>query len=256
MSGVRVVPGAEAFRTEGGPMGFLLLHGFTGNPSSLRSFGDLLASRGASVSCPRLPGHGTTWQDLAETRWEDWEGEAERGLDYLTERCADVFAVGLSMGGAMAIHLGVKHWERVAGVVAINPYVFNPQLLASGLVRYFVKSVKGIGNDIKKPGGDELPYERVPLAGAYQLGRFIRLVAKELPSMRLPFLLFNSPEDHVVPKGTAEKIWNRIGTTDKERVVLRDSYHVATLDHDAEAIFAKTLDWARARASAAAEGGG
>ena len=60
-----VMPGAEAFAHEGGPTGVLLCHGFTGSPQTLRPWAEYLAKAGLGVSLPRLPGHGTTWQEMA-----------------------------------------------------------------------------------------------------------------------------------------------------------------------------------------------
>ena len=59
-----VMPGAEPFFHSGGNTGVLLCHGFTGTPASLRPWADTLAAAGLTVSLPRLPGHGTTWQDI------------------------------------------------------------------------------------------------------------------------------------------------------------------------------------------------
>ena len=78
-----VMPGAEAYAREGGPTGVLLCHGFTGSPQSLRPWAEYLAKAGLSVSLPRLPGHGTTWQEMARTRWEDWFAEVDRAFDEL-----------------------------------------------------------------------------------------------------------------------------------------------------------------------------
>ena len=65
----------------------LLVHGFTGSPRSMKDWGRYLADAGFTVSVPRLPGHGTSWQEMNKTRWEDWYGEAERELRDLSRRC-------------------------------------------------------------------------------------------------------------------------------------------------------------------------
>ena len=72
-----VRPGAEPFAYDAGPVGILLLHGFTGSPASTRPVGAWLADHGVSSVGPRLPGHGTSWQDLERTTWQDWAREAE-----------------------------------------------------------------------------------------------------------------------------------------------------------------------------------
>ena len=83
-------------------MGVLLCHGFTGSPQTLRPWADYLAAHGFTVRLPRLPGHGTTWQDLARTGWQDWYGEVDRAFAALARRCEQTFVFGLSMGGRMA----------------------------------------------------------------------------------------------------------------------------------------------------------
>ena len=81
-----VIPGAEPFFHSGGNTGVLLCHGFTGSPASLRPWADHLATAGLTVSLPRLPGHGTTWQDMAHTRWEDWYAEVDRAYQTLAKK--------------------------------------------------------------------------------------------------------------------------------------------------------------------------
>jgi carboxylesterase len=240
-----VVPEVKAFTFEGGPTGVLLLHGFTGNPSSLRPLGEALVARGHSVNCPRYPGHGTRWQDLADVRWQDWEASAVGALEKLGGRCDVVVACGLSVGAAMALHVGAERPEALRGIVAINPYLRNWRIAFAPLVRPFHRSVKGVGDDIKKPGRTEVPYDRIPVVAIVQLNRFLRSVRSELPSVRLPLLVFHSAEDHVVPRGNAEYLLRRVGSQSKELIPLPNSYHVATLDNDADTIAERTHEFIR-----------
>jgi len=244
----RILPGAEAFRFDGGPLGALLIHGFTGSPASMRPMGEWLAERGVSTVGPRLSGHGTAWEDLDSATWQDWERDAEQGLQDLASRCSDVITVGLSVGGAMALHLGAKHPDELRGVAAINPLVRRPELVLAPVARLFTKTVKGVGNDIKKPGQDEIVYDRTPLRAAGQMGKLIRTADEELPSLRLPLLVFSSPEDHLVKPANSTRVYQRAGSEQKELITLRNSYHVATLDYDAESIFERVLEFARSTA--------
>ena len=245
----RVVPGAEPFSFHGGPIGILLLHGFTGNPASLREMGEWLAARGHTVSCPRYPGHGTSWKELGRTRWQDWAAEATRSLKEIDRRCEAVLLMGLSFGGSMALYLAARYPDVVRGLVLVNPYVRDPRIFLSMYVSGVIPPRRGIGNDIKKPGQDELPYEKIPARAIGQVARFLRLVQRQLPRVRQPLLLFNSPEDHVVPKGNAELVMSRVGSDQKELVELPNSYHVATMDNDAELIFERTHEFAEAQAA-------
>jgi len=250
---IQTRPGCDAFRFQGGEIGVLLQHGFTGCPASMRPMGEWLAGRGLTVVGPRLPGHGTSWEDLERTRWQDWEREAEAALQELAGRCPTVVALGQSMGGAMVLHLGAKHPEALKGVAVVNADVRRPNLLLAPVARLFARTAKGVGNDVKKPGVDEVAYDRVPLKAANELGKFYRTVARELPSMRLPLLVFSSNEDHVVKPSNSRFIMARAGTSRKRLVPLTNSYHVASLDYDAELIADEVLTFAR---SLAGEGAG
>ena len=237
----QIRPGCEPFAFDGGSTGVLLLHGYSGSPASLRPMGEWLAGKGYSVACPRLPGHGTDWRELADISWQEIAEEADRALKELSSRCEVVVVAGLSVGGLLAFHLAAHHAPPVvAGVVAVNPYVRNPIFAFLPLVRRIRRRVKGVINDIKREGQDELGYEYLPVAGIAQLSRLMAEVQRELPAVTCPVRVFLSDVDHVVPKGTVRWAFTRLGAEDKELIELHDSYHVATLDNDAEAIFEGT----------------
>ena len=115
-----LLPGAEPFAADGGSIGVLLSHGFTGSPQGLRPWAEHLAAAGYTVRLPRLPGHGTSWQEMNATRWTDWYAEIERAYDALCRR-EHVFAGGLSMGGALVTRLAEEKGNAVGGLVLVEP---------------------------------------------------------------------------------------------------------------------------------------
>ncbi|MFI9598742.1 alpha/beta hydrolase [Streptomyces sp. NPDC004069] len=234
-----VLPGAEPYRHEGGEVGVLLCHGFTGSPQSLRPWGRYLAERGLTVSLPLLPGHGTRWEDMQLTGWPDWYAEVDRELRVLRDSCARVFVAGLSMGGALALRLAARHGDAVTGVVVVNPAnkVHGLSAYALPVARHVVRTTKGIASDIALEGAAELGYDRVPLHAAHSLRTFFRMLDGELPQVTQPLLLLRSPQDHVVPPVDSARILGRVSSTDVTEALLEHSYHVATLDHDADRIF-------------------
>ncbi|NGO49157.1 alpha/beta hydrolase [Streptomyces ureilyticus] len=238
-----VLPGAEPYRHEGGEVGVLLCHGFTGSPQSLRPWAEYLAERGLTVSLPLLPGHGTRWEDMQLTGWQDWYAEVDRELRALRERCSRVFVCGLSMGGALALRLAAKHGDAVSGIVVVNPAnkVHGLSAYALPLARHVVRTTKGIASDIAKEGGVEIGYDKVPLHAAHSLRNFFRLVDGELPQVTQPLLLLHSVQDHVVPPADSARVLSRVSSTDVQEIVLEQSYHVATLDHDADRIFEESF---------------
>ena len=248
-----VLPGAEPIDLPGGSVGVLLSHGFTGTTQSMRPWAEHLAAAGLTVSAPRLPGHGTRWQDMNKTRFSDWYGEVERAFDDLRGRCDTVFAMGLSMGGTLVLRLAEERGDQVAGLVLVNASVAsqNKQLALVPVLKHLLPSMPGVGSDIKKPGVTELAYPKVPLKALASLRDAWKTVHGDLGRIQCPVLVYRSTEDHVVEPLSARLLLEGIKTPIEERV-LHDSYHVATLDNDAPEIFAGSVEFVRAHAPAAA----
>lgn len=237
----------EPFRSDGGDVGILLCHGFTGSPASLRPWADRLAAEGFTVDLPLLPGHGTTWQQMNTTTFDDWLGAVTAALVELAGRCRAVVVCGLSMGGALALRLAELHPDRIAGIVLVNPSVMglNPALRVVPVLKHLVPSIKGVADDIAQPGRTELGYRRTPLKAVDALRKGWAVTRRDLALVRAPVLLLHSRVDHVVEPENAQLILDSVSATDVTEVVLERSYHVATLDYDAELIFDESVAFIR-----------
>jgi carboxylesterase len=224
-----------------------VLHGFTGSPASTRPWAEHLAAAGLTVTAPRLPGHGTRWQELNLTRWPDWYAEADRAFARLRASCDHVVVMGLSVGGCLALRLAEQHGDEVAGVVVVNVSLTttDPRARLSGLLRHVVPSMPGVVDDIKKPGVTEQGYQRLPTRAFHSLRALWATTVADLGKVRQPLLVFRSAEDHVVEPVSTEILLAGVSSTDVEERVLPDSYHVATLDNDAPAIFEGSLAFVR-----------
>ena len=234
-----ILPGAEPFNHDGSDVGVLLCHGFTGTPQSLRPWGEYLADRGYSVRIPLLPGHGTTWQEMNHTRWEDWYACVDAAFRELHATCERVVVCGLSMGGALTLQLAQGHGPRISGLVLVNPAVKfdDPRTRLLPVLKHVVGSMGAIGNDVKKEGVTELAYTRTPLKAVHSQLVAWQSVVRDLPDVTQPVLLLRSPQDHVVPASSSSLILSRISSLDVTEILLEDSYHVATIDNDAPRIF-------------------
>jgi carboxylesterase len=231
--------------TGGRRIGVLLSHGFTGQPASITPWGQHLAGLGYAVEVPRLPGHGTTSQELNKTTWADWYAEVSAAFERLAADNDAVVVGGLSMGAALVLRLAADQPDRIAGVVVVNPAVATKRLDVKLLpvLKHLVPSFPGIANDIKKPGVEEHGYPRTPLRAAHSMMSAWPPLIADLPRITAPLLYFRSTEDHVVDEKSQPLITGRISSRDVRVVPLENSYHVATLDHDAEKIFAVSADF-------------
>jgi carboxylesterase len=235
-----ILPGCEPYSTKNGPLG--VLHGFTGNPTSMRSLAERLARGGFSVELPRLPGHGTSVEDMMTTSWADWSSAALAAYDELALRSSKVAVVGLSMGGGLTAYIGER--RDPAALVFINPVVMKPgdelvdglkELIDSGL-----SSIESIGSDIKKEGAAEASYAATPLGCVLSLFEGLVEVHRDLGKISAPSLLLSSREDHVVTSDNGDEVVaNSSGSV--QRIWLENSYHVATLDNDQEIVESSTL---------------
>lgn len=232
-------------RHGGRRIGVLLSHGFTGSPASMRPWAEHLGAQGYGVRVPRLPGHGTTWQELNATTWEDWYAEVERTFTDLRRTHDAVVVGGLSMGGALVLRLAAEHADEVRGVVVVNPAVASTRLDLKLLpvLKHVVGSLPGIGDDIKKEGVTEGGYDRTPLKALHSFARSWPTTRQALRSVTAPLLYFRSTVDHVVDEASQPLIVRGVSSGEVTEVALENSYHVATLDHDAPRIFADSVDF-------------
>jgi carboxylesterase len=251
-----MIPGAEPFSHDGGTLGVLVLHGFTGNPQSMRPLADALADEGYTVELPLLPGHGTAIEDMLPTRFTDYARAAEDAYLGLSARCDEVAVAALSMGGTLACGLAENHPE-IRGLVLVNPFVDPPAESFRDVLRGLLDSgtdvAPGVGSDIAKEGSVESAYPGTPVAAVLSLFEGIDHVAAELDRITCPVLLLSSRQDHVVPSSSGDVLMARVSGP-IERVWLERSYHVATLDHDAELVVTRTVDFVRDVLGAASPG--
>jgi carboxylesterase len=244
---VEVLAGAEPASWAGGEHGVLVLHGFTGSPQSMRGLAAALAGAGFTVELPRLPGHGTSIDDMETYRWADWLAAAEKSYVELASRVRDVIVVGLSMGGTLAASLAASHPE-IVGAVFVNPLIsglddasteFLRGLAASGETR-----LPGIGSSIADPEVKEQSYDGTPIPALLSVLDVTAELPDRLDAVRCPVLVFTSPADPVVPPVSSDVLAERVRGP-VERVTLERSLHVATLDYDKDEIERRTVEFAR-----------
>ncbi|CBT75412.1 MULTISPECIES: alpha/beta hydrolase [Glutamicibacter] len=216
----------------------LLIHGFTGSPISMQPWASSLEQAGFDTAIPLLPGHGTQWKDMIGCDYGQWIHATEQAYDLLAQTHERVFAAGLSMGGALALHLATR--RNVAGVSLVNPglVVDSPVAPYTPWLKHVVRSVAPISDDIAKRGVTEGAYPRTPVAAVAQLHSLFAQTRRRLALVDAPVQLFRSTVDNVVSERSVHELVEGLNSgTLAEHHMLLHSKHVATLDYDAEQIF-------------------
>jgi carboxylesterase len=238
-----LMPGAEPFSSPGGPVGALVLHGFTGSPQAVRSLAEGFAAAGYTVESPLLPGHGTSVEDMLTTGFDDWATVVEAVYLDLAARCERVVVSGLSMGGTLALWLASRYPE-IAGIVPVNaPALVDPEMMDG--IRSFVEAgaevIDAAGGDVADPSAVDPGYDLTPLRPLLSLWEAIEVL--DLAAITSPALVVVSAQDHVIDPRSSHHIADSVsGPVDK--LVLERSYHVATLDFDKELIVERALAFA------------
>lgn len=219
--------------------GVVVYHGFTSTPASVLPLADALRTAGCTVAVPSLPGHGTAWQDLERRSAAEILRAGLAAYDALATTCTHVMTAGLSMGGAIALHVAAR--RRTAGVIPINPALRLKPFTGVGaaLLGRAVRTIPPIAGDIARDGVVEEAYERTPLRGVVQLSAMGRQVRRELPGVRergTPVLLMRSAQDNILPQASADTLVSALDPSQLTVLTLQNSLHVATLDHDADLI--------------------
>lgn len=244
-----VMPGCAPVSHRGGSAtGVVVLHGFTGNPSSMRGVAEAMIAAGHHLELPRLPGHGTTIDDMVTTGWADWFAEARRAVDVIGDRVDRVVLVGQSAGGTLALAAAFDRPE-VAGVVCINPATCprdaDTMAMIDDLLEDGFEIVPGEGSDIADPDSSDIAYDGTPLRPLKSLVEHgIMPITDRFGELDVPLRLFTSRQDHVVLPSDSEHLAATWGGP-VEHTWLERSYHVATLDYDRDTVIDGSVDFVR-----------
>ena len=229
-------------------IGSLLIHGFTSSPAEMQELAATLRERGYHVALPLLPGHATQPEELLHVTYQDWIATVETALQTLQAHTQKQIVIGLSMGGALALHLAANF--DFAGIVALAPALRLPRWKEWGvrvLAPFNLTRHKRRGPDVRDAEGRKLldSYLAYPLIATRELFRLQRHVRAELDRITMPLFVAHSLQDHTIPFQNVAYLLRRVKSQYIEKMILHESYHVLTVDHDRERLFARIHDFIR-----------
>jgi len=236
-----VIAGAEPFMIKRGPIGCLLLHGYTGTPNEMLPLAQSLAEANYTVLAPRLFGHATHPDDMLRARWWDWIASAEDGLNLLKGCSERQVVMGLSMGGALALILAARHpVEAVFSFSTPSTLPADPRVKFLPLVSWMnLKEPKGESDwhDSEVPA-THIDYPYFPVASVLQLKELLETMRSELSEINEPAFFGQSKGDHTIPPESMDFLTSHISSTVIEKLWVTDSGHVIIKDLEKEVVFA------------------
>lgn len=192
----------------------LCLHGMGGTGATMWPIVAACIDADFTTLAPTLPGHGTDPADLVDVTWADW-------MDAAHAWEADV-VVGQSMGACLALQLAAE--QRCRAVVCINPVAADPDAL-EGLEWRRDRGHQWI--DVAASNVEEIAYERLPINALISMTEGIAAI--DLSAVSQPVLVVTSANDDIVDPASSDVVAAAL-SGDVQRLRLRNSGHVATLD--------------------------
>jgi esterase/lipase/1-acyl-sn-glycerol-3-phosphate acyltransferase len=225
-------------------MGIVLSHGYMAAPLEVRELAEYLNRLGFWVYVPRLKGHGTSPEDLAMRSFLDWRASADHGYAIISNICKHVVVGGFSTGAGLALDLAVRI-KAVTGVFAVSA----PMRLKDFSARFapavdmwnrLMERARQVGAKKEfvenKPENPHINYSRNPISGVVEIDRLMDDLEPRLADLNIPVLVIQSRGDPVVdPKGS-RKIFELIGSADKEYLLFNFDRHGILLGEGAQKV--------------------
>ncbi len=223
----------DDFYWKAGPIGILLIHGFTATTAEVRLIAEKCHADGFTAAAPLLPGHGTHPDQLNQTRWQDWLKKVEETYARLAADCDSVFVIAESMGALLAIALGAKHSE-IRGLM-----LFAPAIKISGLwrARLMAPFIDHLQKNAKEDGLPWKGYTVYPVKASVALLKLQKYARKQLSKITQPLLVFTGAKDHTIHPDSAQMILDKVQSKEKTHQHMENSAHCILLDQELDAVY-------------------
>lgn len=220
----------DSFFWPAGPVGVLLLHGYTATTAEVRLLARSLYENNYTVAGPLLPGHGDSPDTLNRCRWPDWVKAVQSSYSHLAAQCRRVFVGGESMGALLALYLASEQPD-IAGILTYAPALQVSRLttvrahLAAPFIPYVPK--RTLHHDAH---GRWQGYKVNPIPAFLQLTQLQRVVRQRLLAIRQPLLLIQGRLDTAIDLHGVGVLYRQIGSAVKELHWLEHTGHLVLLE--------------------------
>ena len=195
-------------------IGIYLIHGFSSTTYEMNILANHLKNQKYHVVSNNLPGHGTTVEDCNKFKYNDWLNYSKQEFAKLCSTSDEVFIIGCSMGGVIALHLASLFPVNgiiLGGVVLKFKLHFQTNYLNT-LLCYFLKTreKKMVVSKNKNNKINFYGYTSYPLIALNEFRKMNKKVIKELKKIKAPILIIHSNADQVSIKDNVDIIKNNV----------------------------------------------
>lgn len=234
----------QSYFFSGNDTGCLLIHGFTSTPAELRELGEHLHDAGYTVLGARLSGHGTTVEDLEKTKYTDWIHSVQEAYAQLAKTCSQIYVIGHSMGGVLALHLAENY--SVQKIVTLAPALVTKDRAARyvGIAKHFLKYTEW-PPEVRPEEESKylLGYSKIPLSSIHELNRLQKTTKKSLHKVDQPLLIIHSIQDNAVHEKSIPMIEQGVASEEIKKVNLSNCGHNITIEREKKTVFAEVLQF-------------
>ncbi len=228
-------------------VGLVLVHSYLSVPEEVKTLAQYLRRRGVWVYAPRLPGHGTSAEDLAERKYQAWIEAVEVGYVLMRAFCDKVILGGVSVGGNLAFDLASRVRE-VDGVFAVCPPFslgdYSTNFMPGRDVWHrLADRVKSGGRKSEylefSHGNQHVNYPINPVAGIKEVGEFLESIEYRYSQVTQPALIVQADRNPVVEPDGSKKLFDFLGSREKEFCLLSSDHHVMINEDGKQQVFNK-----------------
>src|SRR3989344_163698 len=237
----KLMKGAEPFLLHGNKTGIILIHGFSGSPYQYKHLSKKLYDKGYTVFAPLLPGHGTSSEKLMLVKWQDYFEKIEQDIDYLSNLCDEIFVIGTSFGGNIA--LSTSKNKRVKGIIVggtpiiFKKYPFSRTMLAlMNTFKIHVRKNYDKYAERIKVRETGVGYHSIPVSSLYHFIKAVKYSKTLIKNIKVPIFIIHSKTDTGVSLKSVDYIYKNSKSKVKKVMLVEDSYHNVFLDKDKEKI--------------------
>ncbi|HIO88501.1 MAG TPA: hypothetical protein EYN45_02175, partial [Candidatus Marinimicrobia bacterium] len=174
----------------------------------------------------------------------DWIDAVEKGYDQLAREFQEVFVIGFSMGCTLAFHLALT--RNVPGLVIMAPAMYkfkSRKVYFSPIVCHFKEyEVKRF----KTTSDDQLPkfgYSVYPLKAGREVLKLTFRIRRQLHKVMAPAIVMHSTADISAPYENGPRVYDAVGSEDKQFITFNRSSHMLMYDCDKEAVWDATFQF-------------